>query len=390
MPTTGPLARFYFAYFCQLGAFVAYFPLWLDARGHSPAEIAAVLAVLQLVRIFAPAAWGWIADLWAARIPGGRRSIVALAALAAALSLGVLDTAGSLRAVVISAALAALFTSGILPLVEAMTLAALGPRVERYGPVRLWGSVGFIVSVLALGVLLDRLAVAVLLPIVAGLMLLAAIGALALPRGGAAAPEAAARGLGRVLRDPRVIALIAAGFCMSVAHGALYAFYSLYLVAAGYSKAAVGLLWTLGVVAEIALFIALPVLLRRVSLRALLIASFVAAAARFVAIGWGIDSLALLVAAQLLHALTFGAYHAAAVAAVHRLFSGALAARGQGIFAGLTYGLGGAAGMLLSGWSWGALGPEITFTLSGAFGAAGALLVAWKVRLRRGRDGSIG
>lgn len=375
------LAGFYFAYFCHLGAFVAYFSLWLDARGYSPAEIAAVLAVPQFVRIVAPAAWGWFADLWGVRVPGGRPGLVALLSLLAALCLALLMSATSLQAVFVFAALTALFTSGVLPLVEATTLGALGARIERYGPVRLWGSVGFIASVLAVGSLLDRQPVAVLLPIVTALMLLAAVTALALPQGHFAPPQEGAPGLRRVLRDARVAALFSACFCMSVAHGALYVFYSIYLVDAGYSKTVVGLLWTLGVVAEIALFLGLPVLFRSFTLRALLLASFAAAALRFVAIGWGVGSLALLAAAQLLHALTFGAYHCAAVAAVHRLFTGALAVRGQALYASLSYGLGGAFGMLLSGWSWSALGPELTFTLSGGFGVAGALLVAWKVRL---------
>ncbi|TAK45720.1 MAG: MFS transporter [Betaproteobacteria bacterium] len=375
------LAAFYFVYFCHLGAFVAYFSLWLEARGHAPAEIAAALAAAQFVRIVAPGAWGWLADVWSARIPGGRRGLVALSSLCAALCLALLPLAASLQAVFAVVALTALFTSGILPLVEATTLGVLGARIERYGPVRVWGSVGFIVSVLAVGSLLDRQPVAVLVPIIAAWMLLAALSALALPRARAAPAERGAPGLRRVLREPRVAALFAACFCMSVAHGALYVFYSIHLVGAGYSKTVVGLLWTLGVVAEIVLFLALPILFRRYSLRALLLASFAAAAVRFVAIGWGVGSLALLAAAQLLHALTFGAYHSAAVAAVHRLFTGALAVRGQALYASLSYGLGGAAGMLLAGWSWSALGPAATFGLSGAFGVAGALLVAWKVRL---------
>jgi PPP family 3-phenylpropionic acid transporter len=184
----------------------------------------------------------------------------------------------------------------------------------------------------------------------------------------------------RTLREPRVAVFFAACFCMTVAHGALYAFYSIYLVSAGYSRTAVGVLWTLGVLAEIVVFLALPALFHRYSLRQVLLASFGAAALRFVGIGWGIEWIALLVLAQLLHGLTFGAYHAAAVAAVHRLFGGALAVRGQALYASLSYGLGGATGMLLSGWAWSALGPEMTFAISAAFGLAGALLVAWKFR----------
>jgi PPP family 3-phenylpropionic acid transporter len=259
--------------------------------------------------------------------------------------------------------LTALFTSGVLPLVDAMALAALSAHPGRYGPVRLWGSVGFIASVLAAGAWLDRAPVTVLLPLVAALMLGAALSALGLPRARSESHHPDARGPLQVLREPRVAAFFAACFCMTVAHGALYAFYSIYLVEHGYSTTMVGVLWTLGVLAEIVVFVSLPTLFRRCSLRAILIASFTAAALRFVAIGWGVESPALLALAQLLHGLTFGAYHAAAIAAVHRMFGGALAVRGQALYASLSYGLGGVAGMVLSGWAWGALGPEITFAI---------------------------
>ena len=375
------LSGFYFAYFAHLGAFVAYFSLWLQARGYSPAEIAAVLAVPAVLRIFAPAFWGWLADSAAARLPGGHPGFVALLAALAAASFAMLTQAANLAAVFGWVALTALFTSGILPLVDAAALAAFKEQPGRYGPVRLWGSVGFIASVLAAGAWLDRAPVTVLLPLVAALMFCAALCALALPRAGGVSPHADPRSALQVLREPRVAAFFAACFCMTVAHGALYAFYSIYLVEHGYSTTTVGALWTLGVVAEIVVFVALPVLFRRFSLRAILLASFAAAAVRFVAIGWGIESLALLAIAQLLHGLTFGAYHAAAIAAVQRMFGAALAVRGQALYASLSYGIGGVAGMVLSGWAWGALGPEITFALSSAFGLAGALLVTWRFRV---------
>jgi len=184
-----------------------------------------------------------------------------------------------------------------------------------------------------------------------------------------------------VFRRPEVLAFFAACMCMSVAHGAMYAFYSIYLEAAGYSKSTIGALWTLGVVAEVAVFLWLPRLMQRWSLRALLIASFACAAIRFAAIGAAVEWLAVLAAAQLLHAATFGSFHAASIAAVHRLFSGRIEARGQALYSSLTYGLGGAAGTLLAGWSWEALGASSSFAISALFGALGGLLVAWKVRV---------
>jgi PPP family 3-phenylpropionic acid transporter len=256
-----------------------------------------------------------------------------------------------------------------------MALAALSATPGRYGPVRLWGSIGFIASVMAAGAWLDRASVTVLLPLVAALMFCAGLSALALPGSKSEPAHTDPRGALQVLREPRVAAFFAACFCMTVAHGALYAFYSIYLVEHQYATTTVGALWTLGVVAEILVFVALPALLRRYSLRAILLASFGAAAIRFVVIGWGVESIVLLAAAQLLHGLTFGAYHAAAIALVQRLFTGALAVRGQALYASLSYGVGGVAGTLLSGWTWGALGPESTFAISSAFGFAGALLI---------------
>ena len=64
-----------------------------------------------------------------------------------------------------------------------------------------------------------------------------------------------------ILRRPEVAALLGACFLMSLAHGPQYAFFSIYLVDHGYSKAAVGWMWTYGVIAEIALFLLMPALL---------------------------------------------------------------------------------------------------------------------------------
>ena len=147
------------------------------------------------------------------------------------------------------------------------------------------------------------------------------------------------------------------------------------------SKTIIGALWTVGVVAEVFLFLRLPQLMRRFSLRVLLLASLCCAVLRFPVIGWAVDSLALLAAAQLLHAATFGAFHAGSVAAVHRLFPGALAARGQAFYSSIAYGLGGAAGSLVAGWTWTSLGASASFAVSAAFAAFGAILVAWKMRV---------
>jgi len=134
------------------------------------------------------------------------------------------------------------------------------------------------------------------------------------------------------------------------------------------------------VIAEIGVFFFMARLLRRFSLRQVLLASFAAAVLRFLLIGWGVDSLSVLLGAQLLHGLTFGAYHAAAIAAINRWFPGRCQARGQALYSSLSFGAGGLLGGLVSGWTWDGLGNAATFGIGALFAVCGLVLVAGWVR----------
>jgi PPP family 3-phenylpropionic acid transporter len=183
-----------------------------------------------------------------------------------------------------------------------------------------------------------------------------------------AAPAAAAP------LDRTALALLASGFCMAAAHGTLYAFLTLHLQRLGYGASLIGFLWMLGVAAEVTVFVFLPALFRRYRLSTLLVASAALGVARFLAIGWLADSLAVLLVAQLLHAATFGSYHAAAIAAVHRVFPPHAQVRGQALFSSVGYGAGGAIGALAAGFAWDAAGPGIAFTVSALAAALGVFL----------------
>jgi PPP family 3-phenylpropionic acid transporter len=381
MTVAARLAAYYFAFFAHAGAYVSYFALYLAGRGLAAGEIAFALAMPQVARIVAPALWGWLADAWGAHYPGARRAIVVFsgfALLAGFTAIFFLESAG---AIALTLLLMSLFSAGASPLVEAITFSVLEGRTSQYGPIRLWGSVGFILAVLGTGVWLDFHETSTLVPIAIALSLVVCAVSFAVPNGPVPQHLPGGPRLGAVLRRPEVLAFFGACFCMNAAHGTLYVFYTIYLEQAGYSKTLIGTLWTIGVVAEILLFLRLPLVMRRFSVRALLLASFACAVLRFPVIGWGVDSLLLLAAAQLLHAATFGAFHAACVAAVHRLFPGAHAARGQALYSSVAYGLGGAAGSFVAGWSWVALGAPGSFAVSALFAVVGSLLVAWQVRV---------
>ncbi|HEY7744040.1 MAG TPA: MFS transporter [Burkholderiales bacterium] len=368
------LAGFYFFYFAWLGAFAPFFSVYLDAIGLAPAEIGVVMALPPVTRILAPHLWGWLADATGQHLRVVRATVLA----------GMICSAGLFASTaflwVCAAVLGAgFFLSAALPLVEAATLTHLGEHTGRYGAIRLWGSIGYIVAVVGVGYTLDVFPVSALLWIVAATLLGTLVFASLVPDARQAEASPVRQPIGHILKQPQVVALIAACALMAMAHGPYYTFYSIHLVDHGYSTGVTGWLWALGVVCEIAIFLWLPRLYGAFTLRGILIASFALAAARFLLIGWGAGSLALLLLAQTLHAASFGSFHAAAIGMVHQLFRGRHQARGQTIYGSLTFGVGGTLGALASGVAWNPVGPELTFSAAAACAFGGMLLIVWKV-----------
>lgn len=366
------LSAYYFFYFAFIGAFSPYFALYLASLDFSPWDIGLLMSQMQLMRVFGPNLWGWLADRY-----GQRVKIVRFAAVTSLIGFSAFFWLDRLPGMLVAMTVLAFFWSAALPLVETLTFDHLREQPGSYSRIRLWGSVGFVVAVLLTGHLLDFVApVGVLHACTAVLLGILAV-ALVVPEAPVGNAPRAVASILPVLRERRVQALLAACFAMSAAHGAYYVFYSVHLADHGYARGDIGLLWSLGVVAEIGVFMAMGALSRRFGLRALLLWSFVAAVGRFVVIGWTADSLVLMVLAQLLHGLTFGAYHAAAIATVNLWFPGRTQGRGQALYSSLSFGAGGLLGGLIAGALWDALGAGWVFTLGSVYALVGLGLV-WR------------
>ncbi len=365
------LAAWYFWYFAFIGAFQPYFSLYLQSIGFAAGRIAVLMSLGQFMRLLAPLLWSWLAD------SGGRRVRVVVGSSAAALaSFLVVFARQDFLALLIGMGVMHFFLSASLPLVEALTLGHLGKHPEGYGRIRLWGSVGFIAAVSGVGLMLDVAPMESLLWVSVALLLGTFLCATSL----AEAPLPSSHGDGpllAVLRSRRVVFLFAAGMFMTAAHGPLYVFYSIHMVALGYGKAAVGLLWTLGVVAEIVVFLFMPRLTVHVSKRVILLACFALAMLRFVLIGWLAEVVAIAVLAQLLHGASFGAHHAATMSALNRWFAPGQQARAQALYGSVAYGAGGLGGALLAGELWQRGGAATSFSAASVLAFVGLLLV-WR------------
>jgi len=366
------LAGFYFFYFAYLGAFGPYFSLYLDSLGHGAAVIGMLMALPQVMRILASHLWGYLADRYRQRV-----RVTCLAGLAGTIVFAGMFAGGGVVWLALCIALWSAFWAAALPLMETTTLDHLGSRTGDYGRIRLWGSIGFIVAVIGVGWLLDRTPIVILLWVLGAAMLGILLSAWRVPEPAPHEGEhAAGESLRTVLRQPQVLALIAACFMMAMAHGPYYTFFSIHLVEHGYSKTAVGWLWGVGVIAEIAVFMALPWLYRSFKPEHLLAASLALACVRFVLIAWAADVVALLFLAQLMHAATFGVFHSAALARVQQFFRGPHKSRGQALYSSLSFGLGGALGGLGSGMAWDRIGPAWTFCAGALCALIGLLLLA--------------
>ena len=366
------LSSYYFFHFAALGALVPFWGPYLLERGFAPAAIGGLMAILMGTKIVAPNVWGMLADRAGRRMP-----IVRVGAALAVLSfLGVFPARG-LWEMALAMAAFSFFWNAPLPLMESVTFNHLGARINRYASVRVWGSIGFILTVLLVGWWQGRAGSGVIPWTVFVLFVGVWVSCLVIPDKGQDGTPEHHLSLRRLLGKREILFFLRACLLMQASHGAYYALYSIYLGAKGYGSTAIGALWALGVAIEVIVFLQMHRLLERFGARRVLIASLLIAVLRWVLIGLFVDLVAVQVLAQTMHAATFGSFHASAIHLAHHYFPGRTQARGQALYNSLSFGAGGAAGSLASGLLWEHAGPAPTFLW--AAGAAGlGAIAAWR------------
>ena len=267
------------------------------------------------------------------------------------------------------------FYNAIMPQFEALTLSHLRSAPEQYSGIRLWGSLGFIASVLAGGWLCEHFGYA-LVPALMFACLLAVVGYSTV---NSYAAELEVEVKDQSAQKPASVGsasiFLGVAFLMQVAHGPYYVYFSLLLDRHGYTPSAAGLYWSLGVLSEIAMFLVAPKLLRRFGLSTLISWCVAIGGLRWILTGVYIDIWWLLVLLQLGHALTFGLFHACAMRSLAILYPGASAGHGQALLYGLGSGAGGVAGSLMAGAIWSHVSDRASFVAAGLVSLSALLLI---------------
>ena len=369
------LSRFYFFYYFFVGLFVPYWGLYLQSKSFTAFQIGILLSLFQISRIFAPNFWGWLADH-----TNKRARWIRLASFIGCLGYIGIFWADSFFLIFLVMMSMSLFTSSTIPLAESLTLSHLASTNGSYSNIRLWGSVGFIIASFFLGILIDRYSVTILVWALLFTQLIILLLSFSIPDKKFELIGDTKRSIFKILKKPEVISLLIGCALMVSSHGLLYNFYSIFLKEQGYSSSLIGILWSIGVIFEIFIFILMPKILSKFNLKEVLLISLFLAVIRFFLIGNYVDILWVLILAQILHAATFGSFHVASVELVSVHFNREHHSRGQSIYNSITYGLGGTIGGLGGGIMIDQYGAASTFMLSSILPLIGFIVIFFGLR----------
>lgn len=361
------LAALYAALFILAGIQLPFLPVWLAAKGLEAGMIGLVLAAPQIVRVFAIPLAARSAD----RRDAVRAAIV-VTSCASVLGYTLVGLSSGAAAILAAFALASLASTPVMPLTETYALRGLAARGRAYGPVRLWGSLAFILGSFAAGFAADLIPARHLIWLIVAASFVCALAAFALAplSTGAATPHATAAPRQTLLRDPAFIAVVAAASLIQASHAVYYGFSALEWRASGVDGATVAALWGLGVIAEVVLFALSGRLPPFFQPSVMLMIGAAGGALRWAAMAFD-PPVAALPFLQLLHALSFGATHLGALTFLARHAPAGQAATAQGYLA-IAQGAGMAGAMGVSGLLYGTFGVKAYAAMAIAAIAGGA------------------
>lgn len=365
------LSGFYFFYFGTLGIIVPYFGTYLAERGFTALQIGELFALLNITKIIAPFIWGWIADTF-----GKRTRIIQAACLTAFLIFSGVIFADSFVWMAIITFAYSFFWNAALPQFEVVTLNHLHKDTNKYSRIRLWGSFGFIFTVISIGIAAKYFPFEFLPYIgLAGYAGIFFISLFVKEKNGIKL-QAIDRTFKHLLVNKNAICFFIVGLLLQASHGPFYAFFTIYLRENGHPTDIIGELWAVGVVAEIVIFLLIHRMIPHFGARKLMLYALAAAVLRWWMTGAFASSILMLALSQLLHAGTFGVFHAIAMKLVNSFFPGKFQGRGQALYTAICMGAGVAIGNYFSGLLWKDIGGEYVFYL-----ASGAAVLAFIITL---------
>lgn len=329
------LAIFYFFYFAIVGVYIIFLPKVLEMSGYSPSDIGIIFAAGPLVRFLLPFAFTKGLKLEAKSF-----NIALVIIILSAVSF--YNSLDDFYRLLFSNIGLGFGMSLILPYIEVISLSSLGK--ERYGKIRLFGSVGFVLVALVLVKFLSGPHIALEYLLI--LTFLTAIFGYLIVKNSTKKDEKKEE----YVNDINLLAdwkLWLGLTLMQVSFGSFYNFFTIYETGYGISLDMTIYLWSFGVLVEIVMLYFQGKLLRGNLLIILQITTLSSVVRWFLVFAFP-QNIAILFFSQSIHALSFALFHSAAITYLHSLYKHKPLA--QQFFSGITYGLGGLSGALIAGY----------------------------------------
>ena len=399
------LSGFYGLYFALIGCIVPFWGIYLQHRSFSAADIGLLLALFSAVRIVAPNIWASLS--YSVEHIIAPIQLMRLGGVLMTLSFVAFYWATEFWHYAVIMLIYGFFWSAILPQYETLTLDHIKDNVSIYSNMLLWGSTGFIIVVTVLGWAFDYISIENLPAIMLGIMALIVLNSLVL----IPAPDLKTASAPEIVNDQAIesgqeveshqdtknetaiaqrntpeqqdknrrlkiglYSFLIINVLLQITHGPYYVFFTMHLQQFDYSNSMIGLLWSLGVLAEIVLFWKISFFMRRWSWRELVILSLLLTAVRWAITAYFASNLTLLIFAQCLHAFSFALLHVVSISYIGLFFPGKQRLKGQALYSGLGFGLGGALGAYLAGVTWAIQGSQFVFISAAAIALIAAVI----------------
>lgn len=367
-----PIRLAYLLFFAAIGAIVPFLNLHFQRLGYAGIHIGLFNALPPTVTLFSATLWALLADRFHLH-----NVLLRVLFLGAACSVLGLSWATTFFLIALFYVLFAFFQSPIAPLLDTAALEALGAHPERYGQLRVWGSMGFIAGTWLLGTLIRALAMPRLFFYAYALFaVLAAYVSTFFPRVRPRPQPPLWHGIRHVAGNPRWLVFLAMLVAVGTANTGMYAFLPLHVAALGGDERLIGFAWGLGASTEIPTMWLSQHLLRRLGVQFMILLMIGLYAIRMILYGL-MPTAWWVIPINVLHGVSFTLLWVSSVTFADRHAPPGMRATAQGVINGTLFGLAGITGSLLSGALYQSIGAARMFLLYG--GALSLLWVVWLV-----------
>ncbi|MFZ3046318.1 MAG: MFS transporter [Desulfatirhabdiaceae bacterium] len=358
----------YFLYFAIMGLYLPYFNLYLSHIQLTGFQIGALSALRSVLLVIFPIVWGLVADRLQAR-----RAVYILCNIISASIWAFYIYTTDFKWLLLITLCYGIFYAPIISFLESFTMDTLGSEKLRYGQTRVWGSIAFIAIVLLTGKLIDLYPVNLILILILSFGLIQSAAAFGLPEFRIKKNPKQFGDMRKLTSSDSIMFLICACL-MLMSHGAYYGFFSIHLEKLGFDATFIGICWAVASISEIVVMIRSETFFRRFSLENVLVFSFVVAGGRWFLLSVAVSGPVILIV-QILHAITYGAFHMASILYIDRMSSETSKTLGQAVNNAVSYGLGLMAGFFMSGYLFEIVGARMVFIISGCIALTGGAML---------------